>query len=286
MEKRRGFRFERHFVDASDKSNVPCQKETSSRDLMEIFYFAQNFSFAMNPLRTVQTALRFRTVTHAAFPLRLFPASFRGYITAAVDTPRPGSIPEEYASAPKGYSRTRREWTKEESDLLMRLANNRQMSWRTIASHFQNRSPSSCHTRYRLLISKREDDYQGPWTPEEMHKLRELTEGKTTADEIDWEEVQIALPRRRRLVYIKLAWEHSVNPKLKFGRWSDDEIERLRKMVQLYGINNWDAVAEGVGTRTKRQCLERWRWQQAADIHKGRYRYRESEHEKDGVNDD
>lgn len=40
--------------------------------------------------------------------------------------------------------------------------------------------------------------------------------------------------------------------------FSDEEDQKLSELIQQFGKNNWKAVAQGMGTRSIRQCRERW----------------------------
>ncbi|OAD04636.1 Homeodomain-like DNA binding domain-containing transcription factor, partial [Mucor lusitanicus CBS 277.49] len=44
-------------------------------------------------------------------------------------------------------------------------------------------------------------------------------------------------------------------------RWSKEETEKLQELIDRYGEDNMQQVASVMGSRTARQCLERWRWQ-------------------------
>jgi len=41
--------------------------------------------------------------------------------------------------------------------------------------------------------------------------------------------------------------------------WGLEEDEQLRKLVDLYGINSWAAIATNLSNRSGKQCRERWR---------------------------
>ncbi|KAI9310478.1 hypothetical protein BX666DRAFT_1811824, partial [Dichotomocladium elegans] len=165
--------------------------------------------------------------------------------------------------------RARRTWTEEETKRLLYLVEKEGPRWPYLAQFFDNRSTAVLSNRYRALTDK--SSVSGPWTKEELTALRELTQGKDDFDAIDWEAVRAGLPHPRKLIQIQLTWKHSINPRIRHGRWTEEEIERLSELVKIYGIEDWDAIANGIGSRTRRQCLERWRWQQDNEIQKGRF---------------
>ena len=52
-------------------------------------------------------------------------------------------------------------------------------------------------------------------------------------------------------------WQKALNPKLRKGAWTEDEDNRLRKAVAVYG-SSWIQVAETIPGRTNDQCRDRW----------------------------
>ncbi|KAJ6253779.1 myb protein-related [Anaeramoeba flamelloides] len=64
-------------------------------------------------------------------------------------------------------------------------------------------------------------------------------------------------------------WSKVLNPKLKKGKWSEEEDQRLVKMVEKYGSSNWSKVASHIKNRSSKQCRERWKNQLDPTIKKG-----------------
>ncbi|ORZ18807.1 hypothetical protein BCR42DRAFT_411621 [Absidia repens] len=92
---------------------------------------------------------------------------------------------------------------------------------------------------------------------------------------IDWRSIQQRLPYPRELHSIKMAWYHSLNPKWQRGRWTVEETNTLHRLVQQVGINDWQHVSTLLGTRSPRQCLEKYR-HQIAFTQKGRFTPKET----------
>jgi Myb-like DNA-binding domain len=55
----------------------------------------------------------------------------------------------------------------------------------------------------------------------------------------------------------KSKWKFVVNPKIKRGKWSKIEDEKLMARMEKWG-NNWHRVAEKMDGRTSKQCQERY----------------------------
>ncbi|KAL9542936.1 hypothetical protein MBANPS3_008357 [Mucor bainieri] len=175
--------------------------------------------------------------------------------------------------------RSRCNWTKEEDEKLFDLIAAHGKRWTMLSSHFVDRSPSNVMNRYRLLV---DEATRGPWSKEELQALEKAGQGKAFHDIKDWKAIQSQLPRQRPTYMIKQTYKHTVDPNIKHGKWSPDEIERLTSLIQRYGENNMQQVAALMGSRTARQCLERWRWQMTNEK-KGRFSKEEGQRIMDAV---
>lgn len=173
-------------------------------------------------------------------------------------------------------------WLPEEDEKLLRLVNEGGKRWTYMSYFFVDRSPSTLMNRYSLLTNK---NSRGPWSKEELEVIKRLGAGRTP-EEIDqadgWEAIQKELPHQRPLFLIKQKYTYSCNPTTKFGLWTEEESDKLASLVAKYGENNMALIGSLMKTRTKRQCLERWRWQMA-DTRKGRFTPAEDESIVDAV---
>lgn len=207
----------------------------------------------------------------------LLPSAFRRIGSAPVNTIASRSLHASPVSQLKqSLYRVRKVWTKEEDEKLLNLYAEMGPRWTAISRHFKNRLPAAVRVHVFRLLEAQDTDpkhdsylgYTGPWTDEEIAALRSAMKGKDP-NQVNWETIQAQLPRKRPPLLLKNTWKHSLDPKLRHGRWTPEESDALAKLVKVYGTNNWDAVADGIPTRSRRQCLERWRWQQDRNIEKG-----------------
>ncbi|KAK3311050.1 uncharacterized protein B0T15DRAFT_507647 [Chaetomium strumarium] len=77
------------------------------------------------------------------------------------------------------------------------------------------------------------------WTPEEDRLLSEaVAKGRNNKD------------CRKR-------WHYAIANTIRKGTWTEEEDDRLREAVKLYG-GRWSRIAEVVGTRNGDQCWKRW----------------------------
>ncbi|CEP15297.1 hypothetical protein [Parasitella parasitica] len=163
--------------------------------------------------------------------------------------------------------RSRCNWTPEEDEKLLELIKIHGTRWTMLSRQFVDRPPSVLLNRYALLQNKAA---RGPWTKEELKTLKDLGRGRPYQDIQDWEMIQQKMPEERPLFMIKQTYKHSLDPGIKHGKWSSDEVEKLRSLIFRLGEDNMEQVALMMGSRTPRQCLERWRWQMTTEK-KGRF---------------
>ncbi|KAK4518713.1 uncharacterized protein ATC70_008935 [Mucor velutinosus] len=175
--------------------------------------------------------------------------------------------------------RSRCNWTKEEDQKLLDLIAAHGKRWTMLSSHFVDRSPSNVMNRYRLLM---DSSTRGPWAKEELKALEKAGQGKAFHEIQDWKAIQSQLPRQRPTYMIKQTYKHSIDPNIKHGKWSEEEIEKLTSLIHRYGEKNMQQVALMMGSRTARQCLERWRWQMTNEK-KGRFSKEEGDQILDAV---
>lgn len=55
------------------------------------------------------------------------------------------------------------------------------------------------------------------------------------------------------------------------GPWTPDEDERLCNAVNIGGATNWTSIASVVGTRTGKQCRERWLQRLSPGLRNGKF---------------
>ncbi|SAL96207.1 hypothetical protein [Absidia glauca] len=166
---------------------------------------------------------------------------------------------------------SRRIWTEEEDELLRSLFETQGPRYSFIASQFPERTVATVYNRCKLLsLNNKGALNYGPWGKDELEALRKLTDGMTNESHIPWEEIQRRLPQSRPLSLIKQTWYHSINPKWNHGLWAAEETERLKRLIDNLGTNDWCTISDLHGTRSPRQCLEKYRYQMAPR-QKGRF---------------
>jgi hypothetical protein len=56
-----------------------------------------------------------------------------------------------------------------------------------------------------------------------------------------------------------MPWSHHRPDGWKYGKWTEDEDNRLEKAIEMRGCKDWAAIASLVPGRTKIQCWNRWK---------------------------
>ncbi|KAM7280757.1 hypothetical protein ACFE04_007891 [Oxalis oulophora] len=140
----------------------------------------------------------------------------------------------------------------EERRLLYIIPEGGITNWVTIATLLgTNRTPFQCLVHYQRSLNVRIMERE--WTPEEDEQLRAAV---NTYGEKNWSDVASVL-KRRTGPQCSNRWNKSLHVEKK-GRWTMDEIKRLKVAVILLGPKNWNVIAQYVPGRSQAQCRERW----------------------------
>jgi hypothetical protein len=74
-----------------------------------------------------------------------------------------------------------------------------------------------------------------------------------------WKTIAALIPGRAKKQCWNI-WQYALDPSIeqmteRTGKWLTEEDEQLVAAVQKHNGKNWDAIAELVPSRTKRQCI-------------------------------
>ncbi|KAJ1677728.1 hypothetical protein EV182_005560, partial [Spiromyces aspiralis] len=105
------------------------------------------------------------------------------------------------------------------------------------------------------------------WTPEEDQILKEAV---MTYGEGDWQSVASCLDGRTGQQVLH-RWCKSINPAIRSGRWDRNEDAALLAAVRLYGVGQWNKIAQHVPGRTDVKCRERYMNVLAPEINNSRW---------------
>jgi myb proto-oncogene protein len=99
----------------------------------------------------------------------------------------------------------------------------------------------------------------GTWTAVEDSKLKDAVQ---THGGKDWAAIAALVPGRTKY-QCNNRWHATLASNIVLeagctGKWSEEELHKLKDAVQTHGGKNWSAIASLVPDRTKTQCKNRW----------------------------
>ncbi|KAF9433485.1 hypothetical protein BGZ76_009407 [Entomortierella beljakovae] len=125
------------------------------------------------------------------------------------------------------------------------------------------RTPRSCQMRWRFLGNSTNPAEPSPgkyntgaWSAEELDLLQELINPNATPEEPnDWKEISLVIGTRSP-IQCHSQFKSVLHTKTK-GKWTLDELNRLKEANELYG-RDWQKVSAHVGTRAPGQVRQKW----------------------------
>ncbi|XP_077504762.1 uncharacterized protein LOC144114733 [Amblyomma americanum] len=134
----------------------------------------------------------------------------------------------------------------------------RPIDWLRIAAMDMNsdRTAFGCEMHWRHLLDVRLN--QGPWTPEEEERLCTLV---TKWDERCWDQVAAELNTGRSAFQCALHYCRNHAVRVNIGPFTPTEDKRLRLLINLCTEGDniyWSQVAHFMGTRSKKQVMNRY----------------------------
>ncbi|KFP03544.1 snRNA-activating protein complex subunit 4, partial [Calypte anna] len=98
---------------------------------------------------------------------------------------------------------------------------------------------------------------------QEIEAINQLPESELLGsrfDEHDWDKISnIHFEGQRNSEELRKFWQNWEHPSINKKEWTEDEIERLKKIAAEHGYLDWQAIAQELGTnRTPFQCLQKY----------------------------
>jgi hypothetical protein len=157
----------------------------------------------------------------------------------------------------------RRKWTAEEdealADAVAKYASCSQ-KWKKVAAAVGNRHAKLCAKRWDYLDRTAiKGVKRGRWTYDEDVVLSQLVRDWTATREgkINWNTIASQLPRLRSGTQAQARYTETLDPSIKKGWWTPEEIVALQAAIERFGTC-WRQVAQEVPGRTQRQCRMRY----------------------------
>lgn len=78
-------------------------------------------------------------------------------------------------------------------------------------------------------------------------------------ENIDWEYVQRTLPQKKPISIIQRYYRDSMDPNLKKGKWTEEEVQDLFILINKHG-KDWKLISEKIGTHSESHCRLKYRY--------------------------
>ncbi|EOA15694.1 hypothetical protein CARUB_v10006404mg [Capsella rubella] len=148
----------------------------------------------------------------------------------------------------------RKEWTAEEDDQLRAAVDLfGETDWQSVANVLHGRTGPQCSNRWKKSLHPSRTKKQ-KWSSEEDKRLKVAV---TLFGTKNWSKIAQFVPGRTGTQCLE-RWGNSLDPKLKFGKWTKEEDAKLREAMKEYG-HCWSKVASYMSGRTDSQCAKRWK---------------------------
>jgi hypothetical protein len=166
---------------------------------------------------------------------------------------------------------TRRRWTLEEDAKLSSAVTNTSKkkygmesntNWVAVAALVPGRTKRQCRGRWRDALLSNIDPATartGKWSEDEDIRLKDAVQ---TYGGKNWPAIAALIPGQSEGQCHK-RWYRGLDPSIdraneRTGKWSEDEVSKLKNAVEMHGGKNWDAIAALIPGRTTTQCSCRW----------------------------
>ncbi|ORX77577.1 hypothetical protein K493DRAFT_293764 [Basidiobolus meristosporus CBS 931.73] len=143
-------------------------------------------------------------------------------------------------------------WTEEEDMALLEGVKKYGRDWEKIVKDIPGRSGRHALLRYDKFICPNTN--RGKWTPEEDQLILQEFEKHGRS----WTKIAESIPNRTPF-QVQARYDTNVNPKIKKGRWTPEESDRLLELVAKYG-HDWTRVSQELATKSNMQALLRYNY--------------------------
>jgi hypothetical protein len=138
--------------------------------------------------------------------------------------------------------KNKKKWSKDEDKVLIDLAEKyKEKHWKDISTNFTNKNALQCFSRYKRI---RPGIIKGSWSKDEDEKILSLVQiyGKC------WSKISKVLVTRNGK-QIRDRFINVLDPKIKKGKFTDDEDKKLIKLFMSYGPK-WATISKHFANRT------------------------------------
>ncbi|OWY96053.1 Myb-like DNA-binding protein [Phytophthora megakarya] len=157
------------------------------------------------------------------------------------------------------FTLRRSSWTSEEDAQLKELVAELGPNWSQIAARLHSRDRKRCRERFVNHLSP-SVIAATEWTKEEDEKVVQLQRsiGSKWAKIATQFNGKSAENVKNRCLLLARTADKRVKTRKRPQRWTADEKEKLRTLINAHGARNWLFLASQLPGRTDLQCLQQW----------------------------
>ncbi len=146
---------------------------------------------------------------------------------------------------------SKKKWTDAENIQLSNYIKEYGKNWKRIAEKIPGTTHQQCAYHWKVALNS--EIKHGEWSQEEDEKLKQLVEQGGER----WSEIAKQIPGRTNQQCRK-HYHARLNPFIKHGKWTKEEDDQLKQVVQRLGQDKWDLIAKELSNKTNQQCANRW----------------------------
>lgn len=147
------------------------------------------------------------------------------------------------------------------------------IDWDRISSSFvPTRSAFDCKVQWTIhshpMINK------SPWSCEEAKELEKIAQQH---NQRDWISIAQKLGTNRTAIECFIHYQRHLNKTHMRIEWTDQDDEMLKLAVKMYGITNWNVIANCLNGKQAQHCQSRWQKAFSPSFRKGKWTEKEDE---------
>ncbi len=142
-------------------------------------------------------------------------------------------------------------WTEEEDEQLKNLVTQHGENWTKIAKEISGRTNRQCRQRYKNTLKPAIKHEK--WTEEEDQQLKNLVAQHGEK----WTKIAKKMPGRTD-TQCRQRYKLTLDPTIKREKWTEEENEQLKKLVNQHG-QKWAMIAKEMSGRTENHCRHQYK---------------------------
>ncbi len=160
-------------------------------------------------------------------------------------------VPSINVTEIKSVKKSKKRWTDAENVQLSNYIKEFGENWKRIAEKMPGTTPHQCKRHWIYVLNPTIKHEK--WTKEEDEQLKNLVD----LHEENWVEIAKEM-RNRTNVQCSQHYQRTLNPTIKHEKWTEEEDEQLKNLVDQHG-EKWAEIAKEMPGRTDIRCRQRYK---------------------------